>query len=556
MSETTGGTGESSAHFVLVDSPPMPSMLNPNHRDAYLASDEDDAFSIDPLAKARRHHDEYVMATNSKGTSLATTVESNPPPLILDSNEGVKGQNADPFTSSPPTSYPSVFEVPPSSALSDSTPVSTTLQLQAEASDTDALPVTPVRKKSENLKIDTSANDSNNFSNFTNIPYKSFHDTSDEHTDDSAEKSAATSRANSREKECKSKSSVRSMSSSDSTLAEEEGLLSRPATPIQTSPLRSPRSLGSKKASSSPTPSFTIPPPLPLIPQSLLPMRNSPPMTGVLGRPDTLRIFRHIEWSPKNNEMCLEPGESTLSHYFPDLRLQPQPSSQRSNSDNTTGNVNKKRSRKDRSRHVDRKSFYLPVPVTVYARPDALRQIDRWNQHVSAPTEQVEEKSAHFSKSNIESEENSAGEDSSNKKQTSSQTNRGNEASESVNDMKNKGTSPNRKRKRRKRLRRRPPGYISINPKKSIGEEQRLPPLDKVSPAKQSRHVDPSKVPAFSLAFDSQFECGNLLRAQLVGASPDQSSTNSRREGPMGYCVQEYDLVLQNDLFTNGHVQW
>ena len=74
------------------------------------------------------------------------------------------------------------------------------------------------------------------------------------------------------------------------------------------------------------------------------------------------------------------------------------------------------------------------------------------------------------------------------------------------------------------------------------------------------------------LKFDSQFESGNLLWSRMIGHTTSSTGRQSRgknifknifkKEGSGGggkYPVvqlQEYDLVLQHDLFTNGNVQW
>ncbi len=655
------------ARFALADSPEMPSMLNPSHRDAYLAEDEDEETASarlghgDPLARARKQHAEYVEAMEREAE------DEVPPPLSL--GGGRRDHDDNFLTSSPPTSYPSVFMSPPSrsggagagaaahaegSTSSQaaplavtpvrkkrlhptSTPVSILNEIRHPATDRVPVARSSLAKSATSPAVAALVPDAAAsmdarpvFSNFTGVPHTRGQE------EESGNASANTSRGNSRGSD--GKLSQRSTSSSTSTVTGEEenddvsdsgpqqstsstsDCAAFRSSPIQTSPMRSPRSSGSSKsvasANSSPMLSFNIPPPLPLISQALLPVRNNPPMTGVVGRPDTLPCFRHVEWSPKEHEMCLELGESSLSQYFPALKLSEElpPSSAETkptwgSPDNRKrrGSGSDSRSTARRAPTADRKSFYYSAPVTVYARPDALRQIDRWNHRMEIALNEAADTSGpgggikraertgtadssssnESSKAKEKKQKTEKGEGDRNDKDVDRSNSLGSGPDESEEDvfLKNKidhrpsagddqqdadtsprnTSSPPKKKRRRKRLRRRPPGYIKLNsklrknsPVESSDQQRSELPLDAVPKAPESRHVDPSSVPDLSLTFDSQFESGNLLRAQLVGAASCKSriKAGKSKEKKLKMGVQEFDLVLQNDLFTNGHVQW
>jgi hypothetical protein len=628
-------------------------MLNPSHRDAYLDEDANGEAARsgkhgDPLARARQQHAAYVKA-------LEREVAGAPPPLSLAG--GGCGDDII-LTSSPPTSYPSVFMSPPSAAAAaaggsplsvtpvrkkrpnpTSTPVSVLNIISRSAPEIDTVLYTTPTKSDGLMAAADSTDATRVFSNITGVPR-----TRGQPGEDGTTATADTNRGSSRESD--GKSSQRSTPSNTSTLTGEEvgdfasasdthqsSVLSyerlafnRPkkislSSPVPASPIRSPRSSGSSSSSSSSSSlSFNIPPPLPLISQALLPVRNNPPMTGVLGRPDTLPSFRHIEWSPKDHEMCLELDESSLSRYFPALKLADEPPlSAAETSKPTWGSPDKRKRRGSgsgggaatlRTRAVGRKTFYYQAPVTVYARPDALRQIDRWNHRMEIALNEAADASVQGGSNNkAERRTGTADSSSSNEstkgkkkkqqkteKEGSSQENAGKggdeehaesfgpgadegkdafleskrgcdgstaDAQKGTKTSESKVNSPHKKKRRRKRLRRRPPGYAKSahEKQKGSGEKTAAPqrenmPLDAVPPAAESRHVDPSSVPALSLTFDSQFECGNLLRAQLVGTAACKSSGGRNRGKELKMGVQEFDLVLQNDLFTNGHVQW
>lgn len=59
-----------------------------------------------------------------------------------------------------------------------------------------------------------------------------------------------------------------------------------------------------------------------------------------------------------------------------------------------------------------------------------------------------------------------------------------------------------------------------------------------------------------SIKFYSRFESGNLLRAVKVSVKPDFSFTGMAVSRLVEPIVQEYDLYLRPDTFTNSHMHW
>ena len=298
--------------------------------------------------------------------------------------------------------------------------------------------------------------------------------------------------------------------------------------------------------------------------------------------------------------MCLESGESMLSKYFPALKrsesppsLPEAPKAWGQNNHITTAKRKSGTNIKPTASVVDPRKFYLPTPINVYARPDALRQIDRWDHCMEIDLEHraewacgnsekpdfagrtgTAESSFSNESTKTKQKKRKAEKDRNDETKDKAEVQADADSTDDMSDANAKENSPmaqleieskigpqKKKKKRRKRLRRRPPGYVSwMHPspnylqRKDSSSSSSAPgvmprelPIDKVHPAAESRHICPTRVPDLSLTFDSQFESGNLLRAQLVG----MSDTRNMKMG-----VQEYDLVLQNDLFTNGHVQW
>tara|TARA_B100000780_G_C21104249_1_gene445794 strand:+ start:82 stop:1923 length:1842 start_codon:yes stop_codon:yes gene_type:complete len=321
-------------------------------------------------------------------------------------------------------------------------------------------------------------------------------------------------------------------------------------------------------------PDIYIPPPLPLLSQSSLPMRAQRALTGVVGRPESLRHFRHLDHAPKHHEPCLT--AMTTKKYvnlFPSRNLKEENNKNNNNGNgNTKNKKNKKRASKENAAADVAATFYLKEPITMYARPDALREIDFWKDRMEAVSSKIDGKCNTTGKKsssnalNKESENNSGEEESSScganamkgdKKSRNENNKDGNETKEHVHIKKYKQRKllvrPSTlllRQKRKQRIidladakiqkiqnsqssisstgqqqqsgeRSSEAEDTTINPKnnnKKKNNSNKFKPLlkvDVVPSCTPSRHFDRTLLPTSTtnkvLKFDSQFESGNLL---------------------------------------------
>ena len=343
-------------------------------------------------------------------------------------------------------------------------------------------------------------------------------------------------------------------------------------------------------------PDIYIPPPLPLLSQSSLPMRAQRALTGILGRPESLRHFRHLNNAPKEYEPCLTPKTSkTYGHLFPNINgEEPKSDGKRrttsSSSSTSTADV----------------PFYLDEHATLYARPDALREIDFWLERMECVGPKIPDRSGSKNNKKKTSGATASAENSGNDDEGSScgaaaarcasktkgsikkstKTFSDSTFSGTIAEDANETPRLQKKKKMKKRYLLIRPSTLKLREKRNeikgtnidssdgkqisgersgersddnttrIKTKQCMNPklkVDIVPSCTPSRHYDRTKIMNMKrvkfknvLKFDSQFECGNLLWSKLIG----------QRKCKNGTILQEYDLTLQHDLFTNGNVQW